>query len=404
MKRILFSSYHNYLDQGSGAAISVRSVLRLLANKDWNVRTLTGSYFDDFNYARKDFRANLERRHIRPVAKKIKSLVGVREVSFDLIQFDDENISSTVFLAEDAFGSSRPRNVLSKESEKIFLKLFLDELRTFQPDVYLTYGGYPTALAAALIARRMNVKNVFYLCNLGYNNKRLFDEFDAFIVPSRFSRDYYKRLLNIDCRVISPLIDESKVITANNSKRFLTFINPSPEKGLYFFLGIARELNRIRPDIPILIVEGRSKLTSKGFSQIEKPLTNLSVMENVTNPRLFYSQTRVLLVPSLCHETFCRVVVEAAMNKIPVICSNRGALPETATDLRYVLDIPNRFTPFSQTVPNQEEVSAWVEKIVELWDSPNLRVVIGERARKNSIRFLSEQTSKQVENFFLNLG
>ena len=120
MKRILFSSYHNYLDQGSGAAISVRSVLRLLANKDWSVRTLTGSYFDDFNYARKDFRANLERRHIRPVAERIKSRVGVREVSFELVQFDDENISSTVFLAEDAFGSSRPRNVLSKESEKIF--------------------------------------------------------------------------------------------------------------------------------------------------------------------------------------------------------------------------------------------------------------------------------------------
>ena len=404
MKRILFSSYHNYLDQGSGAAISVRSVLRLLANKDWSVRTLTGSYFDDFNYARKDFRANLERRHIRPVAERIKSRVGVREVSFELVQFDDENISSTVFLAEDAFGSSRPRNVLSKESEKIFLKLFLDELRTFQPDVYLTYGGYPTALAAALIARHMNVKNVFYLCNLGYNNKRLFGEFDAFIVPSRFSQVYYKRLLNVDCRVLSPLIDESKVLTANNSKRFLTFINPSPEKGLYFFIGIARELNRVRPDIPILIVEGRSKLTSKGFSQIEKALTNLSVMENVTDPRLFYSQTRILLVPSLCHETFCRVVVEASMNKIPVICSNRGALPETAIDPRYVLDIPNRFTPFSQSVPNQEEVAPWVEKIVELWDSPNLRDTIGERARKNSIRYYSEQTSKQVENFFLNLG
>lgn len=402
MKRILFSSYHNYLDQVSGAAISLRSLLCLLISKGWSVRTLTGSYFDNFGYTKKDFETLLERRCLYPTLESFTTLLGNRDVSFNLVHFEDEGVSSTVFLAEDAFGLSRPSNILSNESEKIFLKLFLNELRTFRPSIYLTYGGYPTALTAARISRQMNIKNVFYLCNFGYNDNRLFHEFDEFIVPSCFSKNYYKKLLNIDCHVIPPLIDETKIFTSNNTKQYLTFINPSPEKGLFFFVGIVKELNRVRPDIPILVVEGRAKLTSYSVLQTSA-LKNLHIMENTTDPRLFYSQSRVVIVPSLFCESFGRVVIEASMNKIPVICSNRGALPEIGIDQSCILDIPSRFTPFSRCVPTSDEVAPWVKKIVELWDSPNLRDSIGECAKQNGMRFSWDSVSDQTEDFFLSL-
>ena len=37
----------------------------------------------------------------------------------------------------------------------------------------------------------------------------------------------------------------------------MTFINPQPDKGAAVFARIALELGRRRPDIPLLVVEGR---------------------------------------------------------------------------------------------------------------------------------------------------
>jgi len=41
--------------------------------------------------------------------------------------------------------------------------------------------------------------------------------------------------------------------------RYVTFVNPHPQKGLFVFARIARELWQRRPDIPLRVVEGRAK-------------------------------------------------------------------------------------------------------------------------------------------------
>ncbi len=51
-------------------------------------------------------------------------------------------------------------------------------------------------------------------------------------------------------------------------------------------------------------------------------------MANTLDPRHFYRVTRVLLVPTLVSEMFGRVAAEALANGIPVLASDRGALPE----------------------------------------------------------------------------
>ena len=56
------------------------------------------------------------------------------------------------------------------------------------------------------------------------------------------------------------------------------------------------------------------------------------------------------------------------INGIPVIGSDRGALPETLGDGGIVLPLPERLTPVSQILPTAEEVEPWVEAIIRLWD------------------------------------
>jgi hypothetical protein len=45
---------------------------------------------------------------------------------------------------------------------------------------------------------------------------------------------------------------------ADPEPKYVTFINPQPSKGMTVFARIAVVLNGRRPDIPLLVVEGRS--------------------------------------------------------------------------------------------------------------------------------------------------
>ena len=73
-------------------------------------------------------------------------------------------------------------------------------------------------------------------------------------------------------------------------------------------------------------------------------------------------------MPSLWNESFGLVAAEAMINGIPVLASNRGALPETIGDAGFLFDIPASYTPETREVPTAEEVEPWVETIIRLWD------------------------------------
>ena len=55
--------------------------------------------------------------------------------------------------------------------------------------------------------------------------------------------------------VASTLVDCGSIRVESHEPRFLTFVDPTPETGLFPFARIAGELSRRRPDFPILIVD-----------------------------------------------------------------------------------------------------------------------------------------------------
>ena len=397
---ILFSSFHNYLDHASGAAISAREVLCELARRGWRVRVLCGSFFDDANADEQAFYATLKRRNIAPTVESKRVVLAGRSVDFRVVRFLDARIEATVFFADDAASNALPRGLLSRPFGELLLKLLLDEFQNNKPDVYLTYGGYWAALPAVKIAKKFGVAPVFYLCNLAYNRRELFAEFEEIVVPSEFARSFYRQSLNVATVVIPPLIDETKFRVADNSRRFLTFVNPSPEKGRYFFVGIARELSRRRPEIPILVVESRSKITTFATSSEARTLSNLYALPQVDDPREFYRQTRMLLAPSLCAESFGRVAVEAGLNGILVVCSNRGALPEVVAHWGVALNIPRRFTPTTRTVPTPTEVAPWVDAVATIWDDDAYAQTLAQRAAQELERYSFRNVAEQTVAFF----
>jgi hypothetical protein len=96
-------------------------------------------------------------------------------------------------------------------------------------------------------------------------------------------------------------------------------------------------------------------------------------MANTPDPRDFYRVSRAVLMPSLWRESLGRVAIEAMANGIPVLASDRGALPETLGNAGFVFTIPDRCAPASMVIPTSHEVAPWVATIERLWTIPRWR-------------------------------
>jgi glycosyltransferase involved in cell wall biosynthesis len=154
----------------------------------------------------------------------------------------------------------------------------------------------------------------------------------------------------------------------------------------------------------LLVVEGRG--TADGLVGLPvdlSALTNLHRMANTPDPRDFYRVSRIVLMPSLWRESLGRVPIEAMANGIPVLASDRGALPETLGDAGFVFTIPDRCTPASGVVPTAQEVAPWVAVIERLWDDPEFEAEHRRRALAEARRWDGERLAQQYENFLHSL-
>ncbi len=286
-----------------------------------------------------------------------------------------------------------------------FLSLFDGILARFRPDVLVTYGGDPLTLEILVRARRSGIATVFTLHNFGYSQGSHFANVDAILVPSHFSAEHHRRVLGRECVAIPYLVDAARVRAESVEPTYVTFVNPSFEKGVYPFVRIADELGRRRPDIPLLVVESRGEESTVVGCGIDlRDHGNVFLMSQTPDPRDFWRVTRVCLMPSLWWESQGLVAVEAMMNGIPVIGSDRGAIPETLGAAGIVLPIPERLTPHTRELPTAEEVAPWVEAIIRLWDDAEFYREHQRRALAESRRWDAEVLEPRYVAFFEELA
>ncbi len=189
-----------------------------------------------------------------------------------------------------------------------------------------------------------------------------------------------------------------------SSSGYVTFVNPSYEKGVYAFARIADELGRRRPEIPLLVVEGRG--TERTLVDCGLDLRvhgNVHLMSHTRDPRHFWGMTHIHVLPSLWWENQPLVAIEAMINGIPVIGSDRGGIPETLGDAGIVLGLPSRLTPFTRELPTAREVEPWVKAIIGLWDDPTWHAEQSRRAVAESRRWAPEILEPQCIQFFESL-
>jgi glycosyltransferase involved in cell wall biosynthesis len=227
-----------------------------------------------------------------------------------------------------------------------------------ETDILFTYGCTPTDRARRDQARQHGCKVVFALRNSNYKEHGLLEPMDGIITPSQWLTDQYRKIGIESTPLPLPMNLEDVVSTSHGP--YVTAINiSSAAKGHYLMLTLAEEMRRRRPDIPF------------GFVRPSSPWVQLPscfYVNSITFPRDIFAQTKILLVPSVYDEPGGRVAVEALLNGIPPIVSDRGALPEVVNGAGFVVHIPKEITvETNQPVP-VEAVKPWIDVIERLWD------------------------------------
>lgn len=113
---------------------------------------------------------------------------------------------------------------------------------------------------------------------------------------------------------------ELRFPTANIDRKFWLFVNPVPMKGLNFVIDLAKRL----PFENFAFVRNWAQL-----GDLENLPGNVTLIPQQATLKPLFVHSKGLLMPSQWDEAFGRVPLEAMAASVPVISSNKGALPET---------------------------------------------------------------------------
>lgn len=205
-----------------------------------------------------------------------------------------------------------------------------------------------------------------------------------FIAVSEYLADLFKTQYKLSATVIPPPVNKERVLTKSTHKK-VVLVNPRFVKGGDIALDIAERC----PDVRFKFFEAWVK--DDAVIELEKrakQLPNVEWSASVTDPKKIYNEAHIVLVPSRGNETWGRVVTEAHFNGLPVVASNRGALPESLGPGGILLD-------------PDDDVEKWVSSVRKLWDNDDYYQSMSHEALTFSQR--QEITSQMITSLLMDV-
>lgn len=364
--RVLWANCYCMMDVSSGAAMTVRTMLRQLQRSGWEAAILGCTVFDSERGT-----AGLGERWA-----DIKARPG------QFVEVEDGELNHLLYVT----GSTVRRALLAAEFGAL-LGRYKKVLGQFKPDLVMYYGGQEVDSLIAHEARLRGIPVAFYLANGNYQGAHWCRDVDLVLTDSRATAGLYFDRLGLTAMPVGKFIEADQVVATEHTCERLLFINPKLEKGAGIVVQLAMLLEQLRPDIVIEVVESRGawqqvlqQVTAAMGSQRDH-LANVVTTTTTIDMRPVFGRARALLVPSLWWESGGRVAVEAMLNGIPAIVTDRGGLPEMIGDggIRLRWPEPLHEAPYRRLLPNSL-LMPLVRQIEQLYDNASAYETLRRRA------------------------
>lgn len=176
--------------------------------------------------------------------------------------------------------------------------------------------------------------------------------------------------------VMPPPVDYRYYDTKINAEdnQYITLINLNANKGGHILYEIAKRM----PEKQFLAVKGSYD------AQVIQYLPNVKVVDNTTDIRKYYKQTRILIMPSE-YESWGRTATEAMCSGIPVICTDGEGLSENCDKAGiYIKD--------------RNDIESWIQQISKLDDKKAYQAA-SRKAKARARELEPEQTLDAFESW-----
>lgn len=381
--RLLWANLHCLVDTSSGASMSVRQMLKQLKSNGFDIDVVGATIFDSENGK------TLLEPHWDAIIDKNNNAIEVT---------DGELLHRLIIT------NSYDRSLINSKEINHWHRLYLERLSIFKPDLVWFYGGDAISSLVPHEARIRGIPSVSYTPNGSYTSLNWCRDVDLILTDSDATAEYYNNLHGVFPKSVGKFIDRATVVASHNIRKNVTFINPSLQKGVVVVIQLALALAKKRPDIKFEIVESRGDwnhlvtLVCDMLGEDPASLSNVAITPNQSDMRRVYARSRVLLAPSFWWESGARVLVEAMMNGIPAIVSNRGGNMEMVQDAGISIEFPSAcYEPPYDKFPKPELLAPVIERIERLYDDQEYYEIMSKKAievaeKKHSI----EQSTKRL--------
>ncbi|MEL4306295.1 glycosyltransferase family 4 protein [Methanococcoides sp. LMO-2] len=210
-----------------------------------------------------------------------------------------------------------------------------------------------------------------------YSKKQILDLW----VPAQKS-DYIKVIYN---SVSKKCFVEGHIQNENtNIYRVLTLGHVIWYKNPKIWIGVAQEVIRQRPDIPIeFIWAGEGNLLEEcNYIVKQMGLEGIKFIGHQSNVESLYKQSTIYFQPSLL-ESHGISVVEAMAHGLPCVTSDVGGLPES---------VINGETGF---ICPPDDIECFVAQIIKLLDNEKFRYMMGQSGKSRAKAFFSSDVQNK---------
>ncbi|MBA2863645.1 glycosyltransferase [Methanococcus maripaludis] len=218
------------------------------------------------------------------------------------------------------------------------------------------------------------------------NKTSVLSSFDFLIAISNFVKEKYIDVLNVDKNKIkviyNPISDD--IVSKLSKKEARSLLNLPENKKIVLYAGSLTEekgahmLSDLSEKLKehLFIVIGNGVLKELFLKKKQDNLIYLGYL-SISELKDYYRAADILLVPSLWHEPFGRVVLEGAYNGCHVIGSDRGGIPEVIDWLKCgiytkptVENFVKEITGYREDVLTEQKLEDYdyYEKFMELFE------------------------------------
>ncbi|MBY0511688.1 MAG: glycosyltransferase [Rhodospirillaceae bacterium] len=272
--------------------------------------------------------------------------------------------------------------------DTVLRHMFLDIFRKFDPDVVLTYGGFPCNYFAGQHAMAHGRKSVLFAASDTYRVPTDFIHVNTVAAISEALAVKLRPVTTAPIVALKALTKTKDVKSAARVPEFITFLNPSLPKGVKLAAAIVAECQKRGRPYKFLFVESRGTRAEVMHLCPElASCTNLFFAANITNIRAVYERTAILLYPSLWFETAGMAPIECNANGIPVLAHNIGGIPLMMDGAGFLFEPPPAMVEKWDAPPPKDDVAQWIAIIDRLHEDPAFLADAARRAAEADARY-----------------